>query len=136
MKILIICSKQFYSAIPKIKLILEKRGHSITLPNCINDPSTEQRFKDIGKKEHAEFKAIMFKQSANTIKDMDAVLVLNFAKNNIKGYIGGATFLEMYEAFVNDKKIFMYCEVDNSILSDEIDGFSPIVIDGDLSKII
>ena len=36
----------------------------------------------MGEKQHSEFKSRMFKQSEETIKKMDAVLTLNFDKNN------------------------------------------------------
>lgn len=136
MKILIICSKQFYSEVPKIQAELESYGHVISLPNCINDPLTEQRFKNMGTKAHAEFKATMFRQSETNIKKMDAVLVLNFNKHGTEGYIGGATFLEMYEAFMDNKKIFLYNNIAESILSDEIEGFKPNIINGDLKKVV
>ena len=108
MKVLIICSKQFYSKIEEIKDILEKRKIDVFLPNCYDDPSTEEKMWKLGKKEHQEFKAKMYKQSEDTIKNMDAVLVLNYdkEKNGVihKDYIGGATFLEMYDAFRFSKK--------------------------------
>lgn len=66
---------------------------------------------------------------------MDSVLVLNFDKNGKKNYIGGATFLEMYDAFRLGKKIYMWNDIPHGILRDEIIGFNPIVINGDLEKI-
>lgn len=139
MKILIICSKKFYTEIEKIKKELEKAKHIIYLPNCYDDPSTEERMKNLGKKEHQLFKAKMFKKSEDTIKQMDAVLVLNFNKEKdgiiYKNYIGGATFLEMYDAFRNNKKIFLYNDIPEGMLFDEIEGFAPIILNGDLSKI-
>lgn len=42
---------------------------------------------------------------------MDAVLTLNFDKNEKKNYIGGATFIEIYEAFMKNKKIYLYNEI-------------------------
>ena len=77
--------------------------------------------------------------SEKTIKNMDAVLVLNFDKNTEgkieKNYIGGATFLEIYDAFRLNKKIYLYNNIPDGILTDEIIGFSPIIINGDLSKV-
>ena len=81
MKVLIICSKQFYSKIEEINEILKNRNIDVFLPNCYDDPSTEERMWNLGKKEHQEFKAKMFQQSEDTIKNMDAVLVLNYDKN-------------------------------------------------------
>lgn len=73
--------------------------------------------------------------SEERIAGMDAVLTLNFDKDGKKNYIGGATFLEIYEAFRNKKKIYFYNEIPEGMLYDEISGMSPIVINGDLSLI-
>lgn len=139
MKILIICSKSFYKDIEVIKNKLEDIGHEIFLPNCYDDPETENKMRKLGGKQHREFKAKMFRRSENVIKDMDAVLVLNFDKEKdgiiYKNYIGGATFLEMYDAFRFNKKIYLYNDIPQGMLYDEIDGFGPIVINGDISKI-
>ena len=139
MKILIICSKSFYKDIEVIKNKLEDIGHEIFLPNCYDDPETENKMRKLGGKQHREFKAKMFRRSENVIKDMDAVLVLNFDKEKdgiiYKNYIGGATFLEMYDAFRFNKKIYLYNDIPQGMLYDEIDGFGPIVINGDISMI-
>ena len=135
MKILIICSKTFYSQIPAIKKQLEEKGIEIVLPNCYDNPETEQQMWRKGEKEHSEFKARMYKQSEETIAGVDAVLVLNFNKREYPNYIGGATFLEMYDAFRLGKKIYLYNNIPHGMLFDEIQGFSPIVINGDLNKI-
>lgn len=139
MKLLIICSKNFYSKIEKVKSILEEKNIEVYLPNCYDDPTTEQRMWDLGKEEHQKFKAKMYKQSEDTISKMDAVLVLNYDKEKAgkvyKNYIGGATFLEMYDAFRLGKKIYLYNDIPDGILFDEIEGFGPTVINGDLSLI-
>lgn len=139
MKILIICSKKFYSKIEEVKKILEEKNNEVFLPNCYDDPTTEQKMWDLGKEEHQKFKAKMYKQSEETISKMDAVLVLNLDKEKegeiFKNYIGGATFLEMYDAFRLGKKIYLYNDIPNGMLFDEIEGFSPIIIKGDLNLI-
>lgn len=139
MKILIICSKRFYGNIPNIKKKLEQKNIQVFLPNCYDDPKTEERMWNLGREKHQEFKAQMYKQSEEIIKNMDAVLVLNFDKITDetieKNYIGGATFLEIYDAFRMNKKIYLYNDIPEGILYDEIQGFAPIIINGDLSKI-
>jgi hypothetical protein len=135
MKVFIICSKKFYDKIPPIQQTLEKAGHIISLPNCFDDPGTEARYRNLGQKEHSEWKAEKLKHSAEVIYAIDAVLVLNFEKNGMKNYIGGATFLEMYDAFRLDKKIYLYNDIPEGILHDEINGFEPILIQGDLSRV-
>lgn len=139
MKILIICSKKFYSNINDIKSNLENKNIQVFLPNCYDKPETEENMWKLGKKEHQEFKAKMYKQSEDTIKNMDAVLVLNYDKNKdgkiYKNYIGGATFLEMYDAFRLGKKIFLINEIPEGILFDEIQGFNPIILNSNLDLI-
>jgi hypothetical protein len=135
MKIFIICSKKFYGEILSIKERLEKSGHIITLPNCFDDPSTESRYRELGTEEHSKWKSEMIRHSQEVISDMDAVLIINFEKNGVANYIGGATFLEMYDAFRLNKKIFIYNDIPEWILKDEIVGFCPILIKGDLSLI-
>jgi len=110
-------------------------GYNVLLPNCYDDPETEDRVRNLGIKEHSDFKRRMFNQSENIISNIDSVLVLNFNKNGIDNYIGGATFLEMYDAFRMNKKIYLYNDIPEGILKDEIIGFSPILIKGDLTKI-
>ena len=44
-------------------------------------------------------------------------------------------FIEIYEAFMKNKKKFLYNEIPEGMLYDEISGFSPIVINGDLSLV-
>lgn len=134
MKIFIICSKAFYERIPYYKEKLEAKGHEITLPNCYEAPETEAKYR--GTSEHAKWKASMLKHSEDVIKNMDAVLVLNFDKNGQKNYIGGATFLEIYDAFRLGKKIYFINDLPDGMLKDELIGFDGLVINGDLDKIL
>ena len=133
MKILLICSKSFYDKLHYYKKALEDIGHKVYMPNCWNAPETEAKFR--GTPEHHIFKAKMFRQSEKTIEKMDAVLVLNFNKNGQENYIGGATFLEIYDAFRMNKKIYFINNIPDNILKDELIGFNPIIIGDNFSKI-
>lgn len=135
MRIFLICSKKFYDKIPEVQQVLESCGHEITLPNCYDDPDTEERYRNAGEEEHSRWKAQMLEHSTKVIEVNDAVLVLNFEKNGIQNYIGGATFLEMYDAFRLGRKIFLYNAIPDGILKDEIVGFNPVVISGGLDRI-
>ncbi len=135
MKIFIICSKVFYSRIEPIKQELESMGHQIELPNCYDHPTAEKEATDLGEQNHVEFKRRMFERSQKIASQVDAVLVLNYEKHGQPNYIGGATFLEMYDAFNQRKKIFLWNDIPKGILYDEIHGFGPIIISGDLKKV-
>lgn len=135
MKIFLICSKHFYGHIPPIQEVLESAGHVITLPNSYSKPEAEEEYREQGEKEHAQWKAEKIRESEKKIQTLDAVLVLNFGKNGIENYIGGATFIEMYDAFRLGKKVFLINPIPEGILKDEILGFMPTILNGDLSKV-
>ena len=113
MKILLICSKAFYGRLQETKEVLQQLGHEIFMPNCWDCPETEAQYR--GTPQHAEFKAKMYKQSEEAISHVDAVLVLNYNKNGQANYIGGATFLELYDAFRHDKKIFFMNKINECV---------------------
>ncbi len=133
MRILIVCSKVFYNRINEYKEELERMGHTVLLPNCSDAPDTEAKYR--GTEEHADWKKKMFMQSIDKINSSDALLLLNFDKNGQKNYIGGATFLELYEAFKANKKIYFVNDIPEGMLKDEIIAFKPLIIHDDLSLI-
>lgn len=135
MKIFIISSASFYDKIPPIKEYLEGKGFELVMPNTYNNPNLEKEVWKKGFKAHAELEKELFKLSEEKIKDVDAVLCVNFEKHNIENYIGGATFIEIYEAFKNNKKIYLYHDIPKGILYDEIAGFDPIIINENLDLI-
>jgi len=136
MKIFICCSKRFYDKVGEVKEVLEKQGHEISLPNSFDNPNKENEMRELGVEEHGKWKSGMFNESVDKIKNNDALLVLNFDKNDLKNYIGGATFLEMYDAFKLGKKIFLYNPIPEGMLYDEILGFNPVVIKGNLGLVM
>jgi hypothetical protein len=70
------------------------------------------------------------------IADSDAILVLNYEKNGIPGYIGGNTLLEMGLAFYQRKKIYLLHQIPETAEKEEILAMKPVVLNGDLSLII
>ena len=135
MKIFIISSASFYDKIAPIKEYLEIKGFELVMPNTYNTPNLEKEVWKKGFKAHAELEKELFKLSEEKIKNVDAVLCINFEKHNIENYIGGATFIEIYEAFKNNKKIYLYHDIPKGILYDEIAGFDPIIINENLDLI-
>ena len=139
-KIMIICSSNFYEKIPPIKEKLEKK-YELIMPNGYLGKERDEEYSDMTDEEYMAFFKEMFHMSRNKIKDIDACLVLNFDKNKrgttYYNYIGASTFLEMYEAFMGDKTIYLYNDLPdkNNMLYDEIKGFNPVILNGDLNKI-
>jgi len=67
----------------------------------------------------------------------DAILVVNPDRHGIVNYIGGNTFLEMGFAHVLDQKIFLLNPIpDIPFYRTEIEAFQPIILNGDLDRLI
>lgn len=135
MKIFVTASKQFYPKVMEVKEELEKAGHVVTPPNGFDTPDAEVKVKTLSPEAHRKWKAGMIRTDGKIVAANDAILVLNFEKHSQPNYIGGATFLEMFKAFELGKKIFLYNPIPEGMLADEILGFGPVVINGDLSLI-
>lgn len=135
MRIHIISSKAFYGEFPSKKLALEKLGHEVTLPHTAETPDVEAKAWDNGPEAHAKLVRECFEDSESKIANADAVYLLNLEKHGIKGYVGGATLIELYIAYRDGKKIFLENDAPEGSMYDEIMGFMPTVIHGDLTKI-
>lgn len=135
MKIFITSSKNFYDKVEEIIPKLQKLGHKITPPNGYNEPEKESNIQKLNPKEYQKWKANMIKTDGKKVAANDAILVMNYEKNGIKNYVGGSTFLEMFKAFDLNKKIFLMNPIPENMLKDEIIGFGPIIINGNLKLI-
>ena len=66
----------------------------------------------------------------------DAILCVNNEKNGQKNYIGPNVLMEMGQAYVNDKKIFLLNDIPFEVPhADEIQTCQPICLYGDLENI-
>lgn len=140
MKILIVCSTSFYDRVEVIKENLEKRGFELEMPNCYDNPVTSEDNMNKSEEEYRTFFKKMYFESREKVSSIDAILVLNYDKEKngqiLRNYIGASTFLEMYEAFMQGKKIYMMNDYPDNLLVDEIKGFAPIILNGNLDLII
>ncbi len=135
MKITICGSMQFSKEMLEMQDRLRRLGHEVTVPSdvneCIENPNLNMDLEycmrtDIDKKD--------FDQVAKS----DGILVLNYDKNDIKGYIGGATLMEIGLARHLNKKIFLINNPpDEKDLKYalEVKIARPVVLNGDLNKI-
>lgn len=138
MKVMIVCSTAFYYKVEEVKDKLESMGHTVCLPNCYGEEDNWNT-DNMNDEEMSKFFNDMFHQSRNKISELDAIVVLNYTKEKngkkLDNYIGASTFLEMYEAFMGNKKIFMMNGYPDNMLTDEIKGFAPVLINGDLNLV-
>jgi hypothetical protein len=147
MKITLCGSIAFQDKIILLKENLEKMGHEVEIwPIKLKDDKGQPiSVTDYYKIRHAasadeqwvwDRKAEAITDHFNKVAWADAILVTNYDKNNIKGYIGGNTLMEIGLAFFLKKKIYLLNQIPELSYKEEILGLKPIVINGDLLKII
>ena len=138
MKIMICCSTAFYDKVEEVSKYLLNRGDTVIYPNGYLD-NTYELDENVSEDEYSAFFKKMFQESIDKVKESDAIVVLNYTKvkkgKKLPNYIGASTFLEMYEAFMNNKKIYMMNGYPDNMLLDEIKGFKPIILDGKVENI-
>ncbi len=115
---------------------LEKLGFTIFVPEELVDGSTNESFlvKDEDKI-NAKIEYDFIREHFKKVEMADSILILNYPKKGIDGYIGGNTFLEMGYAFGLGKKIFLLYPIPKMDYFTEMSAIQPIVLNGNLNLI-
>ncbi len=146
MNIVICGSLAFHDRMREVRDALETLGHDVTIPDdrvegpgggtldveewyALKKTSFATRRWMWERKEHA------MREYLECVTRADAILVLNYAKDGIDGYIGANTLIEMGVAFHERKPIYLLHPVPEIGYSEELIGMRPIPIDGELSRI-
>ena len=147
MKITICGSIAFYDQILAVKEKLEALGHEVEFPHFdirdeVGNPITVKEFYDLRLKE-TDPNSWLWNRKAEAINAhfekvdwSDAIITLNYDKRDKANYIGANTLMEMGLAFWLRKKIFLLNPIPEISYKEEILGMKPIVINGDLTKIV
>lgn len=147
MKITICGSVIFINEMVEVAQELEKLGHKVKMP-----PTTEpgedghpisvleyyrNKKEAIGNPNHWIWKRHNepIRNHFDKITWSDVILVLNYEKNTIQGYIGPNTLMEMGVAFYLHKPIFLLNPIPELPHTEEIRGLKPTILNGDLSLI-
>lgn len=137
MKITIAGSVTFAKEQLNIKNELEKNGHLVLtsddLEEYVNKPNIKLSFDEELKlsKEYDILRKFYTK-----IKEGDALLVCNYDKNDIQGYLGTSVLIEIGLAYYLNKKVFILNDIDmNQGYAMEVSIMEPIILNEDLSKI-
>jgi len=137
MKIAICHSMQFAEKAREVEMWFNNQGHqaqgSIFIDGFLglNDEEKEK----LKLKQKYEHDAI--REHWKVIQDSDVVLILNYDKNGIANYIGGNVFLEMGFAYILHKPIYLLNPIPAMpFYETEIIAMKPIILNGDLTKII
>ena len=135
MKIMICGSMQFSKEMLEAQKILEAKGHEVMVPDdvhdCLENPELNMSMAHCMKWD-------IDKKCFEKVAKSDAIVVLNYPKNGMSGYVGGATLMEIGLARHLDKKIFLLHELpseDELRYTLEIKLAKPVVLKGDLEKV-
>ena len=135
MKIMICGRMNFAKEMLETKNSLEESGHEALVPvdimECLEDPGLNMNLGHC-------ITTQVDKKCFDLIAESDAILVLNHEKNGIKGYVGGATLMEIGIARHLNKKIFLLHELPSEQglrHALEIRAAEPVVLKGDLGRL-
>lgn len=136
MKIGIAGSMHFSEQMVEICRALKNLGHEPFVSSYVGAfiGKTDEERDAIKLKQKSEHDVI--REFWEPMQTAEALLVANFDRKGIKGYIGGNAFLEMGFAHILNQKIFLLNPIPKiDFYESEIRHMRPIIINGDLSKI-
>ena len=140
-KTIVICSSaSFYEKLFPIEKALKKFGYKVILPKIahkmkkLNDFDVDSHKTWYKNPKDYSKKRKLMDEHFRKIVEGDAILVANFDKKGIKGYIGGNTLMEITIAYHYKKPIFVLNEIEKeSLIREEIVGVTSVFLKGNLN---
>lgn len=135
--IITICgSMQFHKEMADVRGQLVARGFTVYVPGELDNLARNESYMDNDEERiTAKIEYDFIREHFKKIEQADAILILNYEKKGISGYIGGNTFLEMGYAFGLGKKVYLLHPVPDMDYKTEMYAIQPIILDGDLTRI-
>ena len=119
---------QFMEQMKALQQVLIVKGYTVHIPD--EDDTDYDSLTDEGQ---VALKGQYIDAHLGYIEQSDAILVANFAKNGIDGYIGANTLMEIAFAYVLGKRIFVLNDVGEQGCRLEVLGMMPVVLNQDLT---
>lgn len=146
MKITLCGSIAFIDEMDAVRKELEGMGHEVKMPplEIVGEDGMMMPVKEYYalRKSAADDHTWVWSKKAEAMRNhfdkvawADAILVCNYEKNDVVGYIGANTLLEMGLAFHLKKPIYLLNRIPEASYKEEILGMGPIVINSNLNKI-
>ncbi len=148
MKIYILGSNSFMHKMVAITDLLIAKGFNAFIIEDYRELVSGKRLGqikdwDLGEKAKVKIENDYFRKHYAHILEAEAVLFINETKilkdgTEIENYIGGNVLIEMGQAYVNNKKIFLLNSVPTDIrltYLDEIKAMQPICLNGDIDNL-
>ncbi len=138
MKKIIICGSISASdEILRVQSELEKRSFEVEIPEGVKHlKEWEGDGAPVSEKAERKIKHDLIRGYYEKMKEYDVVLIVNPEKKGIHGYIGGNTLIEMAFAHILNKPLFVLYEIPEISYASEILAMQPIVLRGELNKLV
>lgn len=136
MTITICGSMQFHKEMEEMRKQLLSRGFTVLVPADLDHiENNESYMTNDEDKISTKIEFDFIREHFKKIEQADAILILNYEKKGIPGYIGGNTFMEMGYAFGLDKKVYLLYPIPEMDYKTEMYAIQPIVLDGNVDNI-
>lgn len=127
---------QFHKEMATVRDLLLARGFTVFVPGELDDIHKNESYMESDEERvTVKIEYDFIREHFKKIEAADAILILNYEKKGVPGYIGGNTFLEMGYAFGLGKLVYLLYPVPDMDYKTEMHAIQPTVINGDLSLI-
>ena len=133
-------SMHFAKKMLQVKKKLEKLGFKVKVPcdtqKFVDDPTYSTDNHDENYKHCLKYN--IMKTDMKSVVESDAILVLNYPKYKIDGYIGASALMEIGLAYYHGKKIFLLYpppELKKARHTHEITIMQPYILEGDINNV-
>lgn len=132
-KILTICgSMQFFRQMEDLKSVLESKDFFVYLPEA---EENEDFYAQIPEKDKPALKRGFIDTHLEKIKRSTSILVANYPRNGISGYVGANTLMEIAFAYALEKNIYLLNSLGDQACKDELLALELKVVDPEFSQI-
>ena len=87
-----------------LSALLDALGHQVLVPSRGTEPRMAKRLAQAGTHER---KAIFVEDHLEKIRESDAVVIANFEKDGVNGYVGTSALMEAAMAYALGKRLYV-----------------------------
>lgn len=132
-------SMTFAKEMIEAKNDLERMGNDVIIPSDATEIANGDHNHDDLEADYRHcVENDILRQHFNFIEKSDAVVVLNYPKNGIEGYIGAASLMEIGLAYHLKKKLFLLYPLPHHSYhrwAHEVRIIRPVILNGNLNEI-
>ena len=123
---------QFFDQMRQLKSDLEGLGYGVHLPEA---EESEDFYASLPADAKPAMKKKFIDAHLQKIQTSDAVLIANYLKRGIQGYVGPNTLIEIAFAYALKKQIFLLQPMADQPCKDEVDGLVVVQMSGDVRNV-